>query len=227
MNKKERAIDKIAKKFNILSEKNGYSQNFNWLGLKIVKLPTDLHIFQEIIHKTKPKIIIETGIAHGGSLLFYASMLMINKIKGRVIGIDINLRTKNKKKIKKNYLYNKYISLFEGDSTDTIIIEKIKKISKNKKTMVILDSNHTEEHVKKELEIYSKIVTKGNYLVVQDTGISHMPEEMNKNRPWNKKNNPHTAVKKFLKTNNQFINDKNIYKKIYFSCSPDGFLKKK
>jgi cephalosporin hydroxylase len=227
MNKQERAIDKIAKKFNILSELNGYSQNFNWLGLKIVKLPTDLHIFQEIIHKTKPNIIIETGIAHGGSLLFYASMLMINKIRGRVIGIDIDLRKKNKKKIKKNYLFNKYISIIDGDSTDAEVVKKIKKISKNKKTMVILDSNHTEEHVKKELEIYSKIVTRGNYLIVQDTGISHMPEQMNKNRAWNKKNNPHTAVRKFLKSNSQFINDINIYKKIYFSCSPDGFLKKK
>lgn len=226
MNRREKAIDKVAKKFNILSEQSGYSQNFNWLGLKIVKLPTDLHIIQEIIHQTKPNIIVETGIAHGGSLLFYASMLMINKIKGRVIGIDIDLRKKNKKKIKEHYLYNNYITLIEGDSVSTEVIEKIKRISKNKRIMVILDSNHTEEHVKKELEIYSKIVTKNNYLIVQDTGISHMPEKLNKNRPWSKKRNPHSAVKKFLKNNKKFINDKNIYKKIYLSCSPDGFLKR-
>ena len=223
----KKKLKKIAIQFNRLSEQKKYSQNFDWLGVKIVKLPTDLHIFQEIIFKTKPKFIIETGIAHGGSLLFFASMQKLMNIKGKVIGVDINLRKKNENIIKKHPIYKNKIILLKGSSTDTNIIKKIKSIVRNARTMVILDSNHTESHVFEELNLYSKIVSKKNYLIVQDTGIIHMPEKLNKNRNWSKKNNPYTAVKKFLKKNKKFKIDSDIYEKIYFSASPDGFLIKK
>ncbi len=223
----KKKLKKIAIQFNRLSEQKKYSQNFDWLGVKIVKLPTDLHIFQEIIFKTKPKFIIETGIAHGGSLLFFASMQKLMNIKGKVIGVDINLRKKNENIIRKHPIYKNRIILLKGSSTDTNIIKKIKSIVGNARTMVILDSNHTESHVFEELNLYSKIVSKKNYLIVQDTGIIHMPEKLNKNRNWSKKNNPYTAVKKFLKKNKKFKIDSDIYEKIYFSASPDGFLIKK
>ncbi len=223
----KKKLKKIAIQFNRLSEQKKYSQNFDWLGVKIVKLPTDLHIFQEIIFKTKPKFIIETGIAHGGSLLFFASMQKLMNIKGKVIGVDINLRKKNENIIRKHPIYKNKIILLKGSSTDTNIIKKIKSIVRNARTMVILDSNHTESHVFEELNLYSKIVSKKNYLIVQDTGIIHMPEKLNKNRNWSKKNNPYTAVKKFLKKNKKFKIDSDIYEKIYFSASPDGFLIKK
>ena len=119
------------------------------MGIKIVKLPTDLQIFQEIIFKTKPKFIIETGIAHGGSLIFLASMQKLMNLKGKVIGVDNDLRKKNEKKIKNHPIYKSNIILIKGSSTDLDVIKKIKNITKNSSTMVILDSNHTEDHVLK------------------------------------------------------------------------------
>ena len=227
MKKYKKKLAGIAIKFNRLSEQHKYSQKFNWLGVKIVKLPTDLHVFQELIFKKKPKYIIETGIAHGGSLIFLASMQKLMNINGKVIGIDTNLRKKNEKIIKNHPLYKNNIILLNGSSTDINVVKKVKSITRNSNTMVILDSNHTEEHVCEELDIYSKIVSKKNYLIVQDTGIVHMPEKLNKDRLWTKKKNPYTAVKKFLKKNKNFKIDKDAYEKIYFSASPDGFLIKK
>ena len=219
-------LKKLATSFNILSEKYKYSSKFKWLGHTIVKVPNDLVIFQEIIFKIKPRFIIETGIAHGGSLIFFASMLKIMNIKNfKIIGIDINLRKKNEKKIKSDSLSSK-IKIFKGSSTDTKILDQIKRITNSSKTLVILDSNHTEDHVLEELKLYSNIVSKNSYIIVQDTGISHMPEKFNINRPWSKKKNPHTAVKKFLELNKNFKIDQYWYKKIIFSASTDGFLKK-
>jgi cephalosporin hydroxylase len=219
-------LRKLAINFNILSEKYKYSSRFKWLGHKIIKIPNDLTIFQEIIFKIKPRFIIETGIAHGGSLIFFASMLKIMNIKNhKVIGIDINLTKKNEKKIKSDSL-SKKIKIFKGSSTNSKILSQIKKITRGYKTLVILDSNHTEDHVFEELKSYSNIVSKNSYIIVQDTGIIHMPEKFNINRSWSKKKNPYTAVKKFLKFNKNFKIDDYWYKKIIFSASPDGFLKK-
>jgi cephalosporin hydroxylase len=219
-------LKKLSINFNILGEKYKYSSKFKWLGHTIIKIPNDLVIFQEIIFKIKPTFIIETGIAQGGSLIFLASMLKLMNIKNsKVIGIDINLKNKNLKKIKSDSLSNK-IKIFKGSSIDPKIVGNIKRITKNYKTLVILDSNHTEEHVLEELKLYSDIVSKNSYIIVQDTGISHMPEKFNINRPWSKKKNPHTAVKKFLELNKNFKINEYWYKKIIFSSSPDGFLKK-
>jgi hypothetical protein len=219
-------LRKLAVNFNILSEKYKYSSKFKWLGHTIVKIPNDLVIFQEIIFKIKPRFIIETGIAHGGSLIFFASMLKIMNIKNfKIIGIDINLRKKNEKKIKSDSLSSK-IKIFKGSSTNHKILDQIKRITNNSKTLVILDSNHTEDHVLEELKLYSNIVSKNSYMIVQDTGIIYMPEKFNINRLWSKKKNPHTAVKKFLKLNKNFKIDQYWYKKIIFSASPDGFLKR-
>jgi cephalosporin hydroxylase len=219
-------LKKLSINFNILSEKYRYSYNFKWLGVRIIKLPSDLLVLQEIISEVRPQYIIETGIAHGGSLIFFSSILKLLNIKNsKVIGIEINLRKKNELLIKRHPL-KKNIKIIKGSSTDPGVFKLIKEKIKKKKTMIILDSNHTEEHVLKELEMYSTLVSKNSYIIVQDTGISHMPESFNKNRPWTKKQNPHSAVLKFLKKNNKFKIINYWYDKIIFSSSPDGFLKK-
>jgi cephalosporin hydroxylase len=219
-------LKKLSVNFNILSEKYRYSYNFKWLGMRIIKLPSDLLVLQEIISEVRPQYIIETGIAHGGSLIFFSSILKLLNIKNsKVIGVEINLRKKNELLIKRHPL-SKNIKIIKGSSTDPIVFKLIKKTIKRKKTIVVLDSNHNEEHVLKELEMYSSLVSKNSYIIVQDTGITHMPESFNKNRPWTQKKNPHSAVFKFLKKNIKFKIMNYWYEKIMFSSSPDGFLKK-
>ena len=151
-------------------------------------------------------------------------MQKLMNIKGKVIGIDINLKKNNENKLKKHPIYKNRIILLKGSSTDLRLIKRIKSITKNSKTMVILDSNHTEEHVLDELNFYSEIVSRKNYLIVQDTGIVHMPEKMNKNRMWSKKN-PYTAVKKFLKKIKKFKIDR-FFEKFIFLHHLMGFYLK-
>ena len=231
----------VASKFLHLSAKEKYSYNFNWLGRPIIQYPQDIIALQEIIWETKPDLIIETGIAHGGSLIFSASNLALldlieaskrskqfnpKKTKRKVVGVDIDIRIHNKKAIKKHNL-SYMIELIEGSSTDTKVINKIKTFAKKySKVMVILDSNHTTEHVLSELTHYSKLVTKGNYCVVFDTLVGDLPKNVYKDRPWGPKNNPKIAVKKFLNTNKDFIIDEEIFKRHLITVSKDGYLKK-
>lgn len=224
-------FSKASKKFLIESIKPKYTYNFSWLGVPIIQIPQDIQQLQEIIWKVKPNLIIETGIAHGGSLIFSASMLAIlnmnSKEKRKVIGIDIDLRKHNKAILEKHFM-KKYISCINGSSTDNKIFNKIKKISKSyKKTLVILDSNHTHEHVLKELNLYSQLVTKNSYCIVFDTIINDMPNNYYPDRNWNKSNNPMTAIKEFLKINKNFHIDTSIDYKLMVSMAKNGFLIKK
>ncbi len=221
-NKKFRSL---ALKFIIESSKNKYSYNFNWLGRPIIQIPQDIVAVQEIIWNTKPDLIIETGIAHGGSLIFYASMLeLINR--GKILGIDIDIRKHNRKEIEKHKMF-KRIKMIEGSSTDEKVIEKVAKIvKKHKKVMVCLDSLHTHQHVLKELNLYSRFVSKDGYLVVFDTIIEFMPRGFFNDRPWDKGNNPATAVKVFLKKNKNFIVDKEIENKLLITAAPGGYLRR-
>ena len=230
-NKKNISFFNASKKFLAESIKPKYSYNFSWLGVPIIQIPQDIHQLQEIIWDVKPNLIIETGIAHGGSLIFNASMLaMLNmkkKEKRKVIGIDIDLRKYNKAILDKHFLKN-YISFINGSSTDSKVFNKIKKISKNYyKTLVILDSNHTHEHVLKELKLYSQLVSKNSYCIVFDTIINEVPNNYYPDRSWNKSNNPMTAVKEFLKSNKSFEIDKTINDKLMISMAKNGFLIKK
>jgi len=223
MNKDEKILD-ISKKWFLESIRNEYSYHFSWLGRPIIQYPQDIIALQEIIWKTKPDIIIETGIARGGSIIFSASILEIIG-KGEVIGIDIKIRNENKKEIKNHPLY-KRIHMLEGSSIDKNIVKKIKNIiGDKKKILVILDSNHTHKHVFNELKLYSTFVSKSSYLIVFDTIIDDIPNELLKNRPWGENNNPKSAVKEFLKINNRFRIDKSIEKKLLFTAAPMGYLK--
>lgn len=220
---KDKNLKSLALKFIIDSAKYKYSYNFDWLGRPFIQIPQDMVALQEIIWKTKPDLIIETGIAHGGGLIFYASMLELIG-EGEVVGIDIEIREHNRREIERHPL-SKRIVMIEGSSTDEKIVKEVQKIvKKHKKVMVCLDSLHTHDHVLKELNIYSKFVTKGNYLVVFDTIIEFLPKGFYKDRPWDKGNNPFTAVKEFLKHNKNFVVDKEIENKLLITCAPGGYL---
>jgi len=212
-------------KLLIAASKYKYSYYFNWLGRPIIQIPQDIVALQEVIWETRPDLIIETGIARGGGLIFYASMLELIG-KGEVLGVDIDIREHNRKEIKKHKMA-KRIRMIEGSSTDEKVIKEVEKIVKrHKEIMVCLDSLHTHNHVLKELNLYSKFVSKGSYLVVFDTIIEYFPKGFFRDRPWDKGNNPLTAVKEFLKKNKNFIIDKEIENKLLITCAPGGFLKR-
>jgi len=208
-----------------------YAYNFFWLGIPILQAPQDLQALQEIIWEYKPDLIVETGIAYGGSLIFSASMLVILEAcgvidKGEVIGIDIEIRPHNRKAILAHPLSNK-ITMFEGSSIDEKIITQVKERAKNKKKVIVcLDSNHTHAHVLAELRAYAPLVTVGGYCMVGDTGLEDLPDEKIFDRPWGKGNNPKTAIWEFLKENKDFKIDKTIDSKLILTGSPDGYLKR-
>ena len=221
---KKTSIKKATTEWFYLTYPYQYSYHFKWLGRPIIQYPQDIVALQEIIWKVKPDLIIETGIARGGSLIFSASLLELIG-KGKVIGIDIDIRKHNKSAIKKHSL-SKRITLLEGSSIDPSIVEKVYKITKNKKPiLVILDSNHTHAHVLEELKFYSPLVKKGSYLIVFDTVIDDIPKNLLKNRSWGKNNSPKSAVKEFLKNNSRFVVDDEIENKLLITVAPYGYLK--
>lgn len=210
-------FSEMSRDWLISSVEHKYSYNFTWLGRPIIQYPQDLMALQEIIWRTKPDLIIETGIAHGGALIFYASMLELIG-HGHVLGIDIDIREHNYVEIIKHPMV-KRISMIEGSSTDDEIVEVAREFAKGK-TMVCLDSLHTHDHVIHELELYSPLVTKGSYLVVFDTCIEDLPET---DRPWGKGNNPKTALDEFLKSNDRFVVEN--LDKLMITVAPGGYLR--
>lgn len=211
--------------FNLQSNKAQYSYNFSWMGRPIIQYPQDMIAMQEIIWELKPDLIIETGIAHGGSLVYYASILELIG-KGEVLGIDIDIRQHNRKEIEKHPMF-KRIKMIEGSSIDETITAEVSKHAKNKAcVMVSLDSNHTHDHVLQELLLYSPFVTKDSYLVVFDTIVEYLPDDYLPGRAWSTGNNPKTAIDQFLKTNQNFRIDENIDHKLLVSVAPGGYLKR-
>ncbi len=203
-----------------------YSYNFTWLGRPIIQFPQDIVAMQEIIWNIKPDLIIETGIAHGGSLIFYASILELIGEDGLVLGIDIDIREHNRIEIEKHKLF-KRIKMIQGSSIDERVVEQAASIAKDKsRILVVLDSNHTHDHVLKELSLYSGFVTRGSYLVVFDTVVEDMAESNFADRPWGKGNNPKTAVREFLKTNDSFEIDSMIENKLLITVAPQGYLRR-
>ena len=203
---------------------HNYTYNFTWLGRPVIQFPQDLAALQEIIWETRPDLIIETGIAHGGSLIFHASMLQLLSNDGRVLGLDIDIREHNRAEIEAHPMFER-IDMIQGSSTDAAIAKQVASAAaKAERVMVVLDSNHTHEHVLRELEIYAPLVTKGCYLVVCDTLIEDMPAGSFPNRPWDKGDNPRTAVDAFLKTTDRFEVDTVIDAKLQISVAPGGYL---
>ncbi len=222
---KNEKLLKVSSNFTEETIRSGYSYNFTWMGRPIIQYPQDMIAMQEIIWEVKPDLIIETGIAHGGSIIYYASILELIG-KGEVLGIDIDIREHNKIEIERHPM-SKRISMIQGSSISESIIEQVKTFAEGKKTvMVCLDSNHTHAHVLKELELYAPFVSVGSYLVAFDTIVEDLPADLYNDRPWSVGDNPKTAVHEFLKANDGFIINKEIDNKLLVSVAPDGYMKR-
>lgn len=223
---RDKKIKRLGMDFMARSISYRYSYNFDWLGRPIIQYPQDIVALQEVIWKVKPDLIIETGIARGGSLILSASLLELIGGKGKVVGVDIDIRKHNREAIERHPLY-KRIVMIEGSSVDEEVIKKIKKLREGRKrVLVYLDSNHSHDHVLKELELYSPFVTKGSYLIVFDTISEYLPPGLIVDRPWGKGNNPKTAVEAFLRKNKNFVVDEDIENKLVITVAPGGYLKR-
>lgn len=222
----------ISKKFMEISLKEKYPYNFTWFDIPIIQYPADIIAIQEVIWKIKPDLIIETGVAHGGSLIFNASILKLLDLKyplkyeRRVIGVEIDLKLHNKKAIRKHPL-SESIDLIEGSSVDKDVFNVVKfRAEKYKRVLVFLDSNHSKNHVLQELLLYSVLVSKNSYIVAFDTIIEELPKGFFKNRNWDKKNSPKSAVDVFLGNNKSFRIDKSVTEKLLISSNKNSFLLK-
>jgi cephalosporin hydroxylase len=206
-----------------------YSYNFTWMGRPIIQYPQDILAMQELIWSIQPDLIIEAGIAHGGSLIFSASMLELNAACGGpsdayVLGIDIDIREHNRKAIESHPLSTR-ITMIEGSSIDSDVVNQVVVASQGKKrVLVLLDSNHSGDHVLAELEAYAPLTTVGSYCVVFDTVIEDLPPESSADRPWGPGNSPKTAVHKYLETHDDFIIDHTIDARLLISVAPEGYL---
>ena len=218
-----------------------YSYHFSWLGLPIIQFPTDIVATQELIWRIKPDLVIETGIARGGSLIMSASMLALLELaeareagvaidprapKRMILGIDIDIREHNRRAIEIHPLSDR-ILMIEGSSVDPEVVGRVRELaSQHSRVMVLLDSNHTHDHVLAELEAYAPLVSPGSYCVVFDTVVEDLPADMFPDRPWGQGDNPKTAVRDFLATHPEFASDTTIDDKLLISVAPEGYLRR-
>ena len=223
------------------TNRNGYTYNFSWQGRPIIQYPQDMVAMQELIWQIKPDLIIETGIAHGGSLIFSASqlaqldicdaieastMLDPKNSKRKVLGIDIDIRQHNREAIEAHPMASR-IQMIQGSSIASDIIAQVIAVAQDyNRILVCLDSNHTHEHVLAELQAYAPLTSVGSYCVVFDTIVEDMPKDMFPDRPWGPGNNPKTAVREYLKSHPEFEIDKQIDHKLLISVAPDGYLRR-
>lgn len=218
-----------------------YSYHFDWLGRPIIQFPQDMVAMQELIWQIKPDLIIETGIAHGGSLIFSASMLALldmcdaiesgatldpKNSKRKVLGIDIDIRAHNRAAIEAHSMASR-IQMIQGSSIAPDIIEQVQAAAASySRVLVCLDSNHTHDHVLAELQAYAHLTSVGSYCVVFDTIVEDMPKAMFPDRSWGPGDNPKTAVWEYLKSHPEFEIDKSIQNKLLITVAPDGYLKR-
>ena len=199
-----------------------YSYNFSWLGIPIIQYPQDVMALQELIWEDRPDLVIETGVAHGGSAIFFASMLELLG-GGSVVAIDIDIRPHNRAAIESHPLA-KRIELIEGSSTDAAVVTAVAERARAaRRVVVVLDSNHTHEHVARELELYSPFVRRGGHLAVLDTIVERLPSPPD--RPWGPGNSPGSAVQAFLAQNDRFVIDAALSEKLLITVAPGGYLR--
>jgi cephalosporin hydroxylase len=222
---KDLKVKRLSKALYVAADKHNFCYLHSWLGEPMLQTPDDIITIQEIMFKTKPDIVIEVGVAWAGTLLLYETLAEFTKTK-KIIGIDIFIPKDLKKRIFSKKKTNK-IKLISGDSTSEVIFKRLKKICGSYNNILIhLDSNHTKEHVLKEIELYSKLIKKNNYLIVGDTIIEHIPKQKHRKREWGKGNNPANAITEFLKKNKNFKIDKKINFKQLLTNNPNGYLKR-
>lgn len=221
--------------------KNRYMYNFDWLGRPVIQTPIDIVAMQELVWRVKPDLIIETGIAHGGSLILSASMLAlldvcdatesgglldITSSNRKVLGIDIDIRPHNLAAIEGHPMASR-IRMIQGSSISDEVIQQVRKFASDyKKILICLDSNHTHDHVLAELEAYAPLVSINSYCVVFDTIVEDMAVDVFPDRPWGPGNNPKTAVREYLKSHKEFQIDKLFEDKLQLTLAPDGYLKR-
>jgi len=208
-----------------------YSYNFSWLGRPVIQYPQDIVAMQELIWTLQPELIIETGIAHGGSLIFSASMLELNAACGgpadaKVVGVDIDIRAHNRKAIEAHPMFRR-ITMVEGSSVAPAVVDAVRAMAAGKKSVLVcLDSNHTHEHVLAELEAYAPMTTVGSYCVVFDTIVEDLPEALSFERPWGPGDNPKTAARRYLADHPEFEIDHRVDAKTLISVAPHGYLRR-
>lgn len=230
-NGKNEELKASADAFTSASITAKYSYNFTWLGRPIIQYPQDIVFLQELIYAIKPDLIIETGIAHGGSLILSASMLELNAAcggpaGGEVVAVDIDIRAYNRRALEAHPMFRR-ITLIEGPSTEVDVVADVRKRADGKRNvLVFLDSNHTHEHVRAELEAYAPLVSVGSYCVVFDTIIEHLRTHTFSDRPWGIGNNPKTAVAEYVKAHPEFVVDSAADNKLLISAAPGGYLKR-
>jgi cephalosporin hydroxylase len=240
---KDKDVQGLSRIWSRETNRNGYTYNFSWLGRPIIQYPQDIVAMQELIWSIKPDLIIETGIAHGGSLIFSASMLELNAScggpqKAEVLGVDIDIRAHNRTAIEEHPL-SRRINMLEGSSIDPAIIRQVNEYARcHDRVLIILDSMHTHAHVLSELEAYAPLTSPGSYCVVFDTLIEDMPDDMFADRPWGIGNNPKTAVREFLRGLKEkeivakdgkplhFEIDRAIENKLLITVAPEGYLRR-
>jgi len=220
----DRALCDLAKTFYNESAKHKYTYHFSWMGRPIIQLPQDMVAMQELIWNIKPDLIIECGIAHGGSIIYYASMMELVG-HGEVLGIDLDIRAHNREAIESHPMF-KRISMIQGSSIDPAVVEQVRTLAEGKKVIVVLDSNHTHEHVLAELRAYAPLVSVGSYCVVMDTVVEDMPEDAFPDRPWGVGDNPRTAVWAYLKETEDFVIDAAVHDKLLITVARDGYLRR-
>lgn len=222
----DKELARLASAFFLKTAEHRYSYNFSWLGRPIIQYPQDVMALQEIVWRTRPQLIIETGIAHGGSTILFASLLELCGGEGRVVAMDVDIRPHNRTAIETHPLAKRVV-LIEGSSIDPLVAGRAAGYADGcDGVMVVLDSNHTHAHVLAEIELYAPLVTVGNYLVVMDTVVEYMPENAFPDRPWGRGNNPLTAVRAFLARTDRFVVDEEIENKLLVTVAPSGYLRR-
>lgn len=210
----------------VAASRHKYTYNFRWLGLPVIQFPQDMFALQELAWRVRPEAIVETGVARGGSLVFHASVLQLLGGDGVVVGIDVDIRPHNREAIAAHPLASR-IRLVEGSSTDEATLVEVRRhLGGRTRVLVVLDSNHTHEHVSKELRAYAPLVAVGSYLVVMDTIVDDMPKSCFPDRPWGPGDNPKTATRAFLREHPEFEIDREIESKLLLTVAPEGFLRR-
>lgn len=220
----DQRVQHLAREFFNESAKHKYSYHFSWMGRPIIQLPQDMIAMQELVWRIKPDLIIECGIAHGGSILYYASLLQLLG-HGEVLGIDVDIRPHNRQAIEEHPMAPR-VTMFEGSSISPEMVAKVSKLAEGKKVIVVLDSNHTHEHVLAELRAYAPLTSLDSYCVVMDTVVEDMPEDAFPDRPWGVGNNPRTAVWAYLKETEDFVIDAAVHDKLLITVARDGYLRR-
>jgi cephalosporin hydroxylase len=218
-------LQELTREWFTASSRHEYPYHFTWMGLPVIQFPQDLIAMQEIIWRTRPDVIVETGVARGGSVVYYASLLELLGGPRRVIGVDVEIRPPNRTAIEQSPM-SKRITLLEGSSIDPAIVARVRaEAAHARSVLVCLDSNHAHAHVLEELVAYSPLVTRDSYLVVFDTSIERLPQDVLGDRPWGPGNSPASAIDVFLASNDRFIVDAEIDQKLLITESPGGYLK--